>query len=688
MQKKQLVLAVAAILCCHAGYAQEASETAEVLEPTGGSAVLGEVEVVGTAFEEQVRSITDEKLENMQATDIKDILKTMPSVTVDGAARYSQKVYVRGLEDKFANITIDGARLTGELFHHSGDQTVDAEMLKIGEVELGPNSALSGPGVINGSFVYETKDPSDMLEDGKTFGGKFALGYQSGFDRKKGSLALYGLAGSAFEYLLSGNIVDDSTVKTPVLDEDSKNSRLKSGLIKVIAKPTDDMRLGLSYNRYQDGGNRSISGEKPGDDKEDNPYNEINRDTLTAKFSYNPSDMVDMYIKVYNNEQRLVRDALVENYSKRVAGKRIPDGRRTQPKRTYTNSTVGFDIRNSSLLGNHLLTYGIESSREEQKKDADGLSVYLSGSKVGQSENAAFNDKSKLTHFGVYFEDEIDLDRWVFNLGARFDRYKLGGIYQGSFSQFSPKAKVSFKATDQLKLRAGYGRIFRGPQLGETLMLKDGLVQSENTQAMSGHNVEIGLDYDLSEALNAQRSLLGFTAYRYNVDNYAHPTKNNALSAQGDMMVWGLETVFTLNKDDWNLNFSHTYTNGESTDYDSGLKSDPRTANIHTFKVDADYQLNDQWSLNYNAQLVPGNKYTRETRGKLETVERSGYGVHNIGATYTPTALKGAKVNFGIDNLFDKKYTRHTAFGTYFGNDAYTAYEVGRNFKIDFSYKF
>ena len=152
---------------------------------------LESIQVNDTAFQEQVKSITSSTLENQQATDIKDILKSMPSVVVDGNARYAQKVYVRGLEDKFSNITVDGAKLAGQLFHHSGDQTVDAEMLKIGSIELGAHSALSGAGVVNGSFNYETKDASDFLEEGETFGGKISTGYQSAYERKMASVAVF-----------------------------------------------------------------------------------------------------------------------------------------------------------------------------------------------------------------------------------------------------------------------------------------------------------------------------------------------------------------------------------------------------------------------------------------------------------------------------------------------------------------
>lgn len=670
MQKKNLVLAISLALTTGAAFAQD------------NSAELETVEVVDTAFQDQVRSITSEKLENMQATDIKDILKTMPSVIVDGASRYSQMVYVRGLEDKFANITIDGARMTGQLFHHSGDQTIDAEMLKISEVELGPNSALSGPGVVNGSFVYETKDPSDMLEDGETFGGKIGIGYQSGFDRRMGNLSVYGAPGEVFEYLLSGNIVDDKTIKTPLGEDTSKQSKLTSGLAKIVIKPTDDSRFALTYNTYDDGGNRQLAANKPDSESDSYNYNAITRDTLSGNFEYNPNDMVDLSLKVYSNKQKLERDGYSGTYN---ISRGVVDGNATYPGITYENASKGVDLRNSSILNDsNVLTYGIEYSRDSQDKDSDGVIEYLTGTQAGTTENTAFTGRSYLDHYGVYVEDEINLDQWKFNLGARFDKYELGGIFDGDFSQFSPKAKVSFQATDDLALRMGYGRIFRGPQLGETLFLEDGLVQSENTNASSGHNIEVGFDYDLSDTLGADRSLLGFTAYRYELDNYTHPAHNAELSPQGDMEVWGLETVFTLHKGNLNLNLSHTYTDGKATDYDDGSEFEPTTAHIHTFKIDTDYRINDQWSLNYNGQFVPGNSY-KSSNGD---VDRAGYGVHNIGATYEPSALKGAKINIGVDNVFDKAYTRHTAFGTSFGNSDWAAYEVGRNFKIDFSYKF
>ncbi|MGL5371146.1 MAG: TonB-dependent receptor plug domain-containing protein, partial [Plesiomonas shigelloides] len=116
--------------------------------------------VTGEAIDVHVQQQIDaEQLSNRQASDIKDVLNTLPSVTVDGGKRYGRKVWIRGLEDKFALVTIDGARQEGQIFHHSGDQTIDPELLKRAVIEFGPNSALDSGGTVTGSFRYETRDP-------------------------------------------------------------------------------------------------------------------------------------------------------------------------------------------------------------------------------------------------------------------------------------------------------------------------------------------------------------------------------------------------------------------------------------------------------------------------------------------------------------------------------------------------
>jgi hemoglobin/transferrin/lactoferrin receptor protein len=649
---------------------------------------LESIEVRDTAFESQVKSITSEVLDNRQASDIKDILKSIPSVVVDGNARYSQKVYVRGLEDKFSNITVDGAKITGELFHHSGDQTIDAEMLKIGSIELGANSALSGAGVVNGSFVYETKDPSDFLEKDEVFGGKISAGYQSAYERKMTSVAVFAKANDKLEFLGLGNISEDGDLHIANKKANkSKHSKLKSGLGKIVFKANDYNTIKFSYNKYQDGGNRNISGEKPGSNDEVYSYNEITRDTYTLNYEYNPdNDLVKLDAKIFSNSQKLNRDSFLDdNWEKDSNNNWIKNGKMLQPDRTYENKAVGFDLRNVSLLDTHMLTYGLDYTQEEQSKNASGLASIIGGTNDGNTVQSSVDGKGEIKAYGLYFEDEIDLDRLVLNLGLRYDIHEMGGFYSGKHKQLSPKFKASYKLNDNLNLRVGYGRIFKGPSLGETLTLSNSIVQNSDTKAQTGNNYELGLDYDLSLLLDANSSKIGFTAYTYNLDNYMHPTKNTSLKNQSDMNIWGLETVFNYYKNNTGFNISHTYSDGTEKDLSTSLKSEPRTAKIHTIKMGLDHKINNSLSINYNSELVPGNKYKYTS---TKDVKRKGYGVHNLGATYKIAALKGTKINFGVDNIFDKKYIKHTAFGTYFGNNNYESEEVGRNFKVKLSYKF
>ena len=632
---------------------------------------LSEVSVSTSAFDAQVRSVSSQQLEDEQASDVKDILKSLPSVSVSGNSRYAQKVYVRGVEDKFANITIDGAKVGGQLFHHAGDQTIDAELLKITSVELGPNSALSGPGVVNGTFKYETKDPSDFLEENEVFGGKISLGYETARERKKSSVAVFGKINDKVEFVGMGSISNDGTL-TLGNDEkiNNKESKLKSGLAKLVIKPNDYNTIKLAYNRYEDGGDRNISGEKVGSEDPSEDYSSINRDTYTLNYKYTPdNEYVNLEATVYTSKQYMERDALTQ-----VSGGDTIN----YPDREYINETKGYDLRNTSLLGLHKLTYGTDYTHEEQEVNADGLTENVT--------TGIFSDNNReggeTDNIGLYIEDEMVFDRLTFTLGARYDNYKLGGIYDGKFEQLSPKMKLKYQASENLALRAAYGRIFKGPALGETLTLGDTTVQDADTTAQTGHNYEVGFDYNLTKALDADDAIFGFNVYRYNVDDYSHPTRNDELASQGDMVIWGTETMFSYNKDKFGLTASHTYTDGEQTALD-GTKYEPQTANIHVFKAGVNYRLSNEFKANYSSQFVPGNEWEHSSG----TRERKGYAVHDVNFTFTPNIIKDATFNFGIANIFDKAYVRHTAFGAH-TTSTNKAYEIGRNFKFEVAYKF
>ncbi len=640
---------------------------------------LNEVTVVNTAFDAQVKSISSADLEEEQASSVQDILRKLPSVEVGGNTRYGQKVYVRGLEDKFANVTIDGAKVGGQLFHHAGDQTIDASLLKVSEVELGPNSALSGPGVVVGTFEYETKDPSDYLRDGEDFGGQVSAGYETARERKKASAALFGKVNDKVELVGMYSKTDDGTLDiSDGTKEADKVSELESILGKVVFKPSDDSTIKASYNTYEDGGNRNISGEKTGKETNTQPYSSIERDTISVKYEYNPSsELIDLEASVYDNDQTMTRAAQSQTSSR--------TGKTTNyPERKYVNTSRGYDIRNTSIISDHKLTYGTDFNKEDQKIEASGLKTVSDGTSASSA-----RDGGEIDAKGLYIQDEFAIDKLLLTLGARYDKHELGGIYSGSFSQVSPKAKAKYLATDNLTLRAGYGKIFKGPALGETLMLEwTDVEQSADTKPQKGKNIEVGFDYDFSSSLDADEAIVGFTTYKYNVNDYAHPTKNNNLTSQGKMEINGFETMFSYNKDKLGITASHTYTDGEQTDADGNVDN-PVTAKIHVFKAATKYKISDELKVGYNLEYVPSNEYkSYSSRSKTtSTVKRNSYNVHYANLTYKPAGVKDLSIFFGIDNIFNKKYIRHTSFGSGEGQ-TWGTYELARNYKFTATYRF
>lgn len=650
--------------------------------------------VVGSALDQHVQTeINSETLEQKQASDIKDVLNTMPSVTVDGNARYSRKVFIRGMEDKFSVVTIDGARQEGQLFHHSGDQTFDPAMLKSAEITLGGNSVLSGAGAINGSFSYETKDPSDLLRGDETIGARVKTGYQTAYERFTTNVAVYAKLNDKLQFMGIANYSEDGDLHIPGEDDvTSKQGELKSGLAKVVFIPNDANEFKLTFNKYEDGGKRQLSGEKAGALYADNEHNyhAISRDTVTLNHHYdNGSDLVNLKTDLYYNRQYMDRDALTEDYGNwdNSSGSWVftKDGELSIPDREYNVTTIGGDIRNISWVGEHELTYGVEGYKAKQWIDS-GLGTYTSGSKVGETKNYDM-DGGTVTAYGIYAQDAFEISDFRFVTGLRYDIHKLGGVFSGKYDQLSPKFQGEHQTTDNLRLRVGYGRLFKGAALPETLTMKAASdVKQADTKAMTGNNYEAGFDYDLSDLLAADHAILGFTAYQYDLDNQMHPTKNNTtLINQYDVEVWGVETVFTYSIDDFALYANHSFSDGDQTSLKDGTTSHMNKTGIHNIKTGFNYSLSNELVFGWDARFVPGNDYTD---AKGVKIERAGFGTHNIWAAYVPDFAKDLSVNLAVDNLFDKKYAEHTGFGISWGSEKYTSYEAGRNFKASVAYSF
>ena len=160
------------------------------------------VTVVGTRTERRVDEvpasvtvITAETIETNLVTDIKDLIRFEPGVSVptsparfsaalSGAGRDGNSGFtIRGMGGNRVLIVQDGVRVPdGFAF---GAQSVgrggynDLDLVKSVEILRGPASALYGSDGIAGAVSFTSKDPSDFIEAGRNFGARARVGYNS-----------------------------------------------------------------------------------------------------------------------------------------------------------------------------------------------------------------------------------------------------------------------------------------------------------------------------------------------------------------------------------------------------------------------------------------------------------------------------------------------------------------------------
>jgi hemoglobin/transferrin/lactoferrin receptor protein len=173
--------------------------------PVEAAGMDDQVTVTATRTEKRVDEvpatvtvITEERMENELVTDIKDLVRFEPGVSVSNSpARFGAALgatgrdgnagfNIRGLEGNRVLIQVDGVRVPDA--YSFGPQAngrggyVDLDLLKSVEILRGPASALYGSDGIAGAVSFITRDPDDLVQEGRTFGVRARTAYASADD--------------------------------------------------------------------------------------------------------------------------------------------------------------------------------------------------------------------------------------------------------------------------------------------------------------------------------------------------------------------------------------------------------------------------------------------------------------------------------------------------------------------------
>jgi len=474
----------------HAADANPAADAVEVDKVTV-TATRSEKSVIKVPA--TVTVISSDEIEDGLVKDIKDLVRDEPGVSVrtaparftaagastgrDGNAGFN----IRGLEGNRVLIVVDGVRVPdgfafGAQSTGRGDY-VDLDILKSVEIVRGPASALYGADGLAGSVSFITKDPSDILKNGKTFAARARVGYASADESWTESLLLAGKS-DRWEALAAYTRRDGKGQKTAGTNDSANTDRTtanpednasNSFLGKLVYSPNDKNRFRLTLDHMDRDVDWTVLSAiaKP-------PLASTSVIGLTA-FDKAKRDRVTADHR-FDGGEGLINAARTSLYWQKSKTRQFSaEDRNTAVDRTrdatFDNRVLGASVELHSVFNSgavtHEIVWGGDASITRQQGTRDGTVP-----PAGETFPAKAFPTTDFTLAGLYVQDEIKAGAVTLYPAVRFDYYKLDPKTDPLFtttssgqhdSHISPKLGVVWDATDAVTLFANAAAGFKAP---------------------------------------------------------------------------------------------------------------------------------------------------------------------------------------------------------------------------------
>lgn len=646
------------------------------------------VAVVGAATN---LSITAEDIEQFQANDLADVFRESPSVSVGGSVGVAQKIFIRGLEDAYLNVTVDGAQQTSTLFHHIGRVTLDPDLLKQIDVQAGAGEATSGPGAIGGSIRFKTKDAQDLLRGDEQFGGRVKASYFSN-EGTRYSGSLYGKLSDSWGLLGYYSTVDRDNF------EDGDGN-------EVLGTAADQDLMFLKASGYiADNQYLSISAEQRDEEGE---------------FSARPNWVVLEGAPLYPSEAE--RDTYVANYRFDHSALVFLEATAYQTSSSFRGGrfdflsdidTYGFDIRNTTDISNHVFTYGIDYRKDEVE----------SGPGVGPVQNA-----EEGSVMGIYAQAHSNITpELLLSYGVRYDDFDfqqqiLIDDYYGTpvtdepsgldDNELSFNVGLEYQLTEAWTLGLGYAEAARGKQIGDGFTLDEYLYDGEDVPVVASDvvpetvtNIEASIEYSANN-LNARLS-----AYESTIDDvlFSGYQGNSVFNNIGDLESSGVEFNLAYRWDSVDVYFGFSSVDVELMPREDLYSVSYNSIDINgyefvglgnsrgdTWVLGADYTVTADISVGFNITMVDDinidtlhqaleNGWT----DSLYSLNKADYTLVDIYGEWEVT--NDLRLNLAVTNLFDEAYIDHSSVGDY--SEVFPSVigpqEAGRDIRLSVTYDF
>jgi len=575
-----------------------------------------------------VTIITDEEIADQLATDVKDLVRFEPGVTVRRAsARFgaagssvgrgrNEDFVIRGIGGNRVLIQVDGIRTPqgfgfGAQDAGRGDYT-DVSLVKSVEILRGPASALYGSDGVAGIVSFTTADPIDLL--GNDAVGGFVRSQYSSEDDEFAQTATLAAQGTNFSGMIAYTRRDFSELETqgdvegvgPARTAANPQNGESNALLGKLVWDDGIHRVRLT-GEYLDQEIESnvLSGQRPvffgppipGTQAWDvdrlDALDTIERSRVSLDYTYtgNEDSALD-YAHVAVYYQDTANSQTAEEDRTPVAFPSAPDRTRINDLDTEVYGLVA-EARSSFATGglDHTLAFGGDVSVTTQESLRDGTVPPF-----GETFPTRAFPKTDFTLGGIFLADTIEIADGVITLfpALRFDFYDLnptddpllGGLFDAedqSDNRLSPKVGITVELTEGLRLFGNYSQGFLAPTPGQVNNFFTNPIQgyasipNADLEPETSESFEGGIRYN-DAVFSAQ--LVAFTAQYENFINqrliqgqFGNPTNPAVFQFvnEDEVDISGIEGRLGVRLESGITgNIAFAYADGDVTDTTSG----------------------------------------------------------------------------------------------------------------------
>ena len=741
-----IALAGTPVLAASAEAAEAAGDAAEGQQQTGRITVTAtRTPVLQEEAPATVTIITDEDIADQLATDIKDLVRFEPGVTVRRApARFgaafgstgrarNEDFVIRGIGGNRVLIQVDGIRSPQGFAFGAQDAGrggfTDVSLVKQVEILRGPASALYGSDGLAGAVSFVTSDPADLIGAG-SFGGFVTSQYSSEDNEFAQTATLAGQSGNVSAMVaytrrdfseLENQGINNGTgpTRTAPNPQDGTSNAVLAKLVwdngpHRIRLTGEWLDAAVETEVLTGLGPAFLFGPAPVwnvDALNARDSNERVRASLDWTYDGSPENLIEYaFVSAYWQDAQDRQFAFEE----RTAFGFIPAPDRERLN-TFENRIYGAvgEARSSFDLGGmqHRIAFGGDISWTRQ----EGL---RSGTFPGRGESfptRAF-PATDFTLGGVFLSDEISLLNGALTLfpALRFDFYDLNPTDdpllttfnpQGqSDSRLSPKFGATVKLADNVILFGNYAQGFLAPTPSQVNNFFEFIaggytsIPNPDLRPETSESFEVGARY-VGDIFSLQ--VVGFTG---EYDNFiSQQIISGAFTPQDPAIfqfvnfnaveIEGIEARAEMKLDSgWNARFAMAYANGDIIN-PGGARVPLDT--IDPFNLIAGLGYRDPGG-RFGGELILTHN-ARKEKGELERaadgtdlfVRPEASTIVDLTAFFAIT--DALKLRLGVFNLTDEKYAvwsdvrglRTQDAGIL---DAFT--RPGRNVSVSASYRF